>query len=392
MNVRSIKFNIASFISSFGDMMQFTALNIFIYSLNKNITDIGFFYFIESFAFIVFSPLAGIIVDKYNRKYNLVFSYLISFFLVILLIKSKQLFVMYIIIFFLSILKVLSETTKNAFIGDIAEKEEYEKVQSVYSTLKSLSLILAPVLLSFLYNSLGIEFVYYINASTFLIASIILFSIKYTKSHTNKNSMYNHLKEGFTIIKNNKVIKIILLSLAITMFATSIYNSGLIGFNEEYLNYSESNFGLILSFSGIGGVIGGLIYSRFLKILSTEQLLTYSFFIKGVFIIGLLLKINLPLTLIFIGLINLTSTITIISARTIILKVSLPDNRGKIFGYMNSVLDISSILGLASLGIIAHNMNYVILYIALGIINISIFVYLYYKKLNTEDNFIVESN
>lgn len=169
-------------ISLIGTAMSGFAVSIWAFQASNGsattLALIGFFNFAPT---VIFSPIAGALVDRWNRKLVMMLSDLASglmtiLMLVLYLTGNLQIWQLYITGFISGIFQAFQWPAYSAAISTMIPKEKYEKAAGMMSLAEWGSGIFAPVLAGSLMAPIGLQGLLTIDIVTFIIAiSALLF-------------------------------------------------------------------------------------------------------------------------------------------------------------------------------------------------------------------------
>lgn len=260
------------FVSLMGTSMSRFALTIWAWETTGQATTlalVGFFSFVPV---VLFSPLAGAMVDRLPRKIVLMLSDLaagLSSMVILLLYLTGNLEVwhLYAAGAFAGIFESFQFPALSAAISTMLPKEQYGRANGLLSLAESASTIAAPILAGLLLALLGISGVLVIDLITFVFAvSVLLFIFipqppARDKEAEDKGSLWYEIMYGFRYI----LARPSLLGLQLLFFGANLLGSiGIILVPAMILARTGNNelaLASVQSFLGIGGVVGGLLLS-----------------------------------------------------------------------------------------------------------------------------------
>lgn len=373
-NKNSLWFLSGQTISSFGDAIQLTVLNIYIYSITNSIIYVSLFYILESIAFISSSHIAGVFADKFNRKKAAASFYLAAFVLTMILPFLRSRVLLYVAILLLSFVKVFYDTLRGAIIGDIVEESLYGEMQASYSGLSSFAKVLGPVLGAYIVTKFGNNPAFVVNSLTFLYAAMSVMMLKgdfkVTETDERAVKFYEKWREGIQLIWSRKIILTALIAGFILSFSSGIINSIFIALNNDYWQFSKPEFGYLMAAVGIGGILGGIFYAYINKKLDNIGIILYSLIFKGILSVLMAIKTHFIIMIFVVMLGGIFTTMIFASIRTQILKSSTKEERGRIVGFANTFIDLSMLIGFGISGMLVYKFNFLTTLIMISAINI----------------------
>ncbi|MBL5982191.1 MFS transporter [Petrotoga sp. 8T1HF07.NaAc.6.1] len=264
-------------VSLIGTGVQMIALPLYILDLTGSGTLMGTFSLLSMLPGLIFSPIAGVLGDRMNRKKIMVnMDYLRGIIILFMAYSAYQGWMNIAFIFtaqvFISILDSIFGGSTEAMFPDLVPIDFLTKANSVNSSINSVSRIIGPILGGIIYGFGGIKVVFLINGISFVISAISEMFITYVPHFEGKQkisfkSMFSDIKEGVIFIKGRKGLKELLLFVMIVNFLlapilTIVLPYVLrqeIGFTSEQYGITQSSFTVGIL---IGSILIGTIFSK----------------------------------------------------------------------------------------------------------------------------------
>jgi DHA3 family macrolide efflux protein-like MFS transporter len=263
---------VGQFVSMIGTGMTRFALTIWAWQVTGQATALALVGFFAFAPIVLFSPLAGAIVDRVNRKVVMIVSDLAAglatvVILVLHLTGHLQIWHLYAAGFFAGAFESFQFPAYSAAITTMVEKKHYTRANAMLGLAGSASGIIAPMLAGTLLVFLGIDGIMAIDIGTFVfaIAVLVLVFIPQPKeSDAGRASRGNLLQEsvfGFRYIFANRSLlglQTVFFSINLTATLSMILLAPMI-----LARTADSSLALggVQMLFGIGGVAGGAIIS-----------------------------------------------------------------------------------------------------------------------------------
>jgi MFS transporter, DHA3 family, macrolide efflux protein len=294
---------VGQFISIVGSGLTGFALGVTLFQQTGKATD---FILITAFTVvpsILLSPLAGTIIDRYNRRIIMLFADMVagmSTFFVIALITSNQLEIWH--IYLVTVINASANTFQfpayAALTAQVVPNQYLPRANGLVSLGESISGIGAPIVAGFVVATFGLEAVLLIDVATFLFAVSSLLVIRIPNVNTTDAqkpesiNMLQGVKTGWSFITQRPGLRSLLLFTVVL---------GIIAVPELLLTplvlsfASESDLGIVLGSGGLGYLVGSLLITSWggpkhliLSIVGIE-------FITGIATVTIALKASIPL-------------------------------------------------------------------------------------------------
>jgi MFS transporter, DHA3 family, macrolide efflux protein len=284
----------ASGITFLGNGMHFIAISWLILQMAQDPLYVSILVLLETVPGIISSPIAGVIADRYNRKIITIFMDLIRFFVVlsIPIVSSMGL----LNIWYLYVATIMITLSSNFFFPAMSgiiktsfSKDEYLQIISGNNTLIQIGMIGGSGLSGIIISHLSINYIFYINAVTYLLSALLLCFIgyKHVKETTDyectkKPSMLEDIKIGIKYVKSNRVIVFLFFIGIIPSAVVNIINSMLSVYTDKVLGLGVTAYGILDASFAIGFVVIGIILSSFKQKFSEIALLTNGFLVMSI--------------------------------------------------------------------------------------------------------------
>ncbi|MGG0301735.1 MFS transporter [Bacillus albus] len=257
-------------ISRIGDSLYTFALPWIAYQLTGSAVIMSSLFAINVLPIVLFGPLVGVIIDRYDRKKLLWIADITNVILVSLVpilhaLHLLEIWHLYVITFTLAVMSMLFDVTTVTVIPHIAGAS-LTKANSFYQMINQLASLFGPMIAGIFISFIGGFQVLWINVLSFiatLVAVMLLPSIKTVNSQNNdKNTLQNVLSDlfnGFIWLKNDRLNLAFSFQAMIGNFGASAVLSVFMYYLVSTLQLTPEQSGFNYSLIGIGGILGSLI-------------------------------------------------------------------------------------------------------------------------------------
>jgi predicted MFS family arabinose efflux permease len=248
------------------------ALSIWMFQETRSAMAMGLMQVAFIGPFLLISPFAGALIDRYNRKLMMMVSDLgaVTATVAILALQAAgqlQFWHLYVAAVFQGLGSAFQWPAYSAAISTMLPKEQYGRANGMMSLVDSGPAVLSPILAGLLLPFLGLTGILLIDVTTFVlaIAALLIVAIPQPEQtldgQAGKGSLWHEAIYGFKYIFARRG----LLSLLLFILALNL-TQGLSGplFAPMILsrtNDSSTALGAVESAFAAGGVVGGLIMS-----------------------------------------------------------------------------------------------------------------------------------
>jgi MFS family permease len=344
----------AGLISMIGDWMLFIALPIYVYKLTGSALATSTMFIAEMIPSLLLGSVAGVFVDRWNRKRIMVITNLLLALglLPLLLVHSTAwLWVVYVVAFVESILTQFFTPAESALLPLLVSEEHLGPANSLNSLNKNIARLVGPPLGGIVAGLLGLPGITLIDAATFLIAGGMIALIVVKSGHTQEESeivstaadrqhpivtVWREWLEGLRLVKRERLVSIMFVLFAVTSLGEGVFGVLFVVFVYKILHGGALQLGWLMGAQAVGGLVGSVLVGYVFKFLSPSRLIGISAVLFG--LIDLVI-FNYPaffpgfaLALILFVLVGIPGVGTMTSSYTLLQMAVADEYRGRIFG------------------------------------------------------------
>lgn len=213
-------------------------------------------------AFVLLSPLAGALADRFDRKLIMVITHLARMLIVSLLPFVTQVWQIYVLIFSLNVFNAFFTPTYKATIPLVTGKNDYPQAIALSSATYQLLSVLGPGLAGAVAAFIGAKQVFFLDAITFVVAAILIFSLpgqltvesNQQPSRTVGRTLQD-IKEGTTRLLTDAPIRYALAMQLVASIAGAQILVNTVGYVQGTLKLGEVQYGWVMAAFGIGATV-----------------------------------------------------------------------------------------------------------------------------------------
>jgi MFS transporter, DHA3 family, macrolide efflux protein len=259
-------------VSIIGSSMTAFAFTIWVWELTHQATALALFGFFIQVPQVLIAPIAGVVVDRWNRKLLMMFGDTVSGLLTIIIsvlytTNNLHLWHLYLAVAIKGIFEQFQELAYSASISTMLPKQHYSRASSIAFLASSSSSIIAPAIAGFLYTIIGLAGILTIDIITFAFAVITVLRVNIPQPIVieaimkNRSNLRQDISVGFRYIAARPSLFAILALFGLFGFAHDIGDSLYSAMILARTNNNPTILGYIASAAGIGGIVGALLMS-----------------------------------------------------------------------------------------------------------------------------------
>ncbi len=283
-------FLVGDVVSTLGDRSLWFAMAIWMKELTGSSAWAGFVIFCY-IAGNFFSPLGGVLADRFPRRALLVVANLLSAAIVlpITLVHGRgDLWIIYVVIFLYGAAGAVIGAAESALVPGLVPPGLLAEANGAQQTLNQGLALVTPLIGAGLFTVVGGAVIAEIDAGTFLVAVVSLLLLRMppaeaatattggedsTAADGTAPDGHGGMAAGFRFIWAEPVLRAIMLALGLSVLAVGFSESALFSVVTAGLHHTASFVGVLSTVGGAGAVLGGITAAALLKRISEPLLL-----------------------------------------------------------------------------------------------------------------------
>ena len=340
---------------------------------------------------VIFTPLAGVLIDKWNRKKMIIFVDSAQAFLTMIIIILKDLLsgstgiiLMISINSFRGVCQAFHYPATNAVIPTMVPKEKLSRMNGLNTTFNQVLQIIGPSLAAFLLINFPLIIALYIDIITFVIALIPMMFIKIPLVNCEKKEINSNFKEdfkqGFSVLKKMPQILTLIILFMCLNFLLQPFSVLFSYFINVTHGGSVLDYAFIMGFFNFGFLLGGILMA--IKKQWKNKIKTIFLSILFVMVGYYFLSISPKSAFIYIGIIfaciGINIPITNALFQTLLQSKVPSDKYGRVFSIYVALSWLISPLGKISVGILGEIIPIQLMYFSCAFLGLGLLAFFYY--------------
>src|SRR5581483_6349565 len=346
----------AQLVSTIGSALTSLAASILVYRVTGSALSVGLMLMATAAPSILLGLIAGVFVDRYDRKRIMVIADVVRAALVFAIpfLVESNIAWLYIIVLLTSSVGQFFDPAQASVLPEVASDEELAAANSLMA-ISSFGATAVGFAASGLLAQISIDWAFYLDAVTFLFSAVCIYLTRVptiaSDENTSVTTILRNMRGGFAFLFNSQVLRSTFLIFPIMGISFGLGNSLLLPFATRALHATEFEYGIQEGLTSLGFVAGSLLMARFADRLPAGQWLTISFVVMGLSQMVYSQLDSIPLAFLFVtisGFANAPSAI----ARQLILQRNTPRQmRGRVASVFFVTRDAAVLIGMAMVGL-----------------------------------------
>jgi MFS family permease len=349
---------IGQLVSTIGDALTSLAAGIIVFQKTGSILNVGIMLMVSAIPTLFFGLIAGVFVDRLDRKTIMIVSVVIRAAIVaaipISLSVTGSILSLYVVILLSASVQQFFDPANDSVMPEIASDEELAAANSLMAVAQFGSTAIGFALAGFLV-AVNQDMVFYIDAGTFLFSGVMIALVRIPKlvveTRTTVGEVLRNVAVGARFIAKTPVLRSMTILRAPVMIIFGLQNVLLLPFALTVLHATEFEYGLQEGITSVGFVIGSLLMARYAERLREGSWLVLSFLGMGLAGVAYAISSNIWIAIGLIGVSGLLNAPSFVASRLINQRNTPREMRGRVFSTGYVVRDAIYLVGMGIAGL-----------------------------------------
>lgn len=321
---------------------------------------------------IVVGPVAGVFVDRWDKRRTMVVATLLQAIFAVLLVPPLigmplplrgsahlptfwTLGVVYADVALLTICSQFYLPAQLALIKDIAPAEKEDQAQEMTQAIQGLAVVIGPPVAAALVFGVGVSWALILNALSFVVAFAAVVAVHAPKAASSlKPGETGHFTReflaGIGYVLGHTVLRTILVAETLTWLGFGALQALGYFFITENLRASPSMYGYFGADFGVGAIAGGLLVTFFGQRIGLARVLWIALVTSGSFVIIMSHLTSFPLALVAAFFFGVTATAILVTAGPLAIDATDRAFVGRVMAVLNPVGRLAAFLSVVLAG------------------------------------------
>jgi len=343
-------------LSLIGTWMTSVATSWLVYRVTRSPFLLGFSGFASQIPMFFLAPVAGVLVDRWNRHRTLIvtqiLSMLQSFALAALALRGVITIEEILgLVLLQGFINAFDMPARQAFVVQMIERrEDLGNAIALNSSMVNGARLVGPAIAGIVIGAVGEGYCFLIDGFSYLavIASLLAMRVAPVNPRVNRRRLAEEMREGWHYVKGSAPIRSVLMLLALISLVGMPYTVLMPIFAGPILHGGAHTLGFLMAASGLGALTGAITLAMRRSVLGLGRVMVWSSSLFGAALIAFGFSRNLWLSMLFVALAGFGMMRHIASSNTIIQTIVAEDKRGRVMAYYS--LAFQGIAPFGSLG------------------------------------------
>ncbi len=335
---------------------------------------------------LLFGLVAGVFVDRLDRKLTMIVSDVVRGLAVLALLlvhTPDRIWIFFVVGFVMGSMGIFFAPARNAVLPNIVGEELILPANTLVQGTQIVSMTIGPTLAGIVVSWFGTDFAFVVNAVTFFVSALAIATLRVPRRRreaprqardeeqtASVRVVWAQLKEGLWFIRGNRTIQNISITAGVAMLGLGAIIVLGVRYLSVELGAGATGFGFLVSVLGIGMVAGGLLVGNYGSALQANVVVGGSMGLLGLALIGFALAPEFSLVLVMAFVIG-ACMVTARSAIAALIQILVPDEkRGRVESAVNTIISAATTLSMGVAGLLGDVVGLRAVFLLAGLITL----------------------
>ena len=356
-NGRFVRLWTAQLVSTIGDALTSLAAGIIVYERTHSALSVGLILMATAVPTLVFGLIAGVVVDRYDRKKIMIAADLLRAVVVVTIpfLLSASIVWLYVLVIVSASITQFFSPANESVLPEIASEEELGAANAIMAIAQFGSTAVGFAAAGFLASTKSIEAVFFVDAGSFLFSALMIGLVKIdpleASEHSDLGSVIRDIGFGARFIAKTPILRSLNLVRIPVLLSFGLQNVLLLPFALRALHATEFQYGLQEGLTSVGFVIGSLAMARLADRLREGQWLVLSYTVMGLLSLLYSFQSAVWVAASIIAISGVMNAPSFVAGRLINQRNTPREMRGRVFSTSYVLRDVVYLSGMALAGL-----------------------------------------
>ena len=354
-------------ISMLGNWMLIVALPVYVYQETGSTLATSLMFVAGTLPRVLFGSVAGVLVDRLERKRTMVVCNLLLALTVVPLLfasGSGTLWPIYVVSLLQATIGLFFGPAENAFLPSLVGRDDLIPANALNALNNNLARLVGPAIGGLIVSRFGLSGVVVFDLASYLVAAALITLIP-TPAKTGDEAVNVQTgvpsgwvlqwREGLAQLRHSRLLSVVLYAMTLAAFGEGAFGVLVAPFIAEAFSGGALEFGWVMSAQAVGGIVGGVLIG-WLGHVKPGRL-----FALGLLYLGLIDLMMFNYTALIPSIVPMLVLMVVVgipataigAGYTTLLQTSLEDRfLGRAFSLVDTVSALALLIGIVAAGVL----------------------------------------
>jgi MFS family permease len=394
-------------VSFIGDYFYWLAIPIMVERLTGSALLVGLSVISSALPMLVLGPVAGVFVDRWNRKQTMIVADVLRGLLVLfaLLVRTpEQVWIYYVVGFLMSCVSRFFFPSQSAVLPLVVpDRNDLLAANGLMQIVQTVGLLVGPALAGFSIGLWGERVAFLVDSATFFVSALAILTMTLPRTTAGQQAtdsqmaaVWAEMRDGISYLFGNRTMVGILLCLAVVQLGVGAINVVWVPFMRRTFGLGPEGLGAVDAAQGVGMALGGValgfVAARFRKkdmagwsivfigamlaLIGVSPAFSLVNLVPGLSVGGEMAEmavgqrlLYMPLMLLVYSVLFGIALVPAQSALMTMMQLAVPDlKRGRVGSALNALTTFAGLISMAVASVVSEAVDLRMIYVVAGAI------------------------
>ena len=344
-------------VSTMGTALTSLAASILVFRLTNSAMSVGLMLMATAAPSLLVGFFAGVLVDRFDRKWIMITADLIRAVLVFLIpfLVPHNIIWLYVIVMLTSAIGQFFDPAHESVLPEVASEKELAAANSLMAISSFGSTAIGFAASGLIASAADIKWAFFLDAASFLFSAACIFLIRIkpmeTEEDTSAAVVIKNLKAGLRQLFDTPILRSLFTAQVPTLLAFGLSNALLLPFAIKALKATEFEYGLQEGLTSIGFVVASLLMAGLFDRMREGAWIASGYLGMALAGIAYSFTHSIPLAIVIVTISGFFNAPSSIGRRLVIQRNTPREMRGRVNSVFFVSRDVLFLIGMAAAGL-----------------------------------------
>jgi MFS family permease len=344
-------------VSTMGSALTSLAASILVFRLTESAMSVGLMLMATAAPSLLVGLFAGVLVDRYDRKWIMVGADLVRAVLVLLIpvLVPLNIIWLYVIVLLTSAIGQFFDPAHESVLPEVATEQELASANSLMAISSFGATAVGFAASGLIASAANINLVFYLDAASFVFSAACIFLIRIkplqAEEDTSAAVVIKNLKAGFHQLFDTPILRSLFSTQVPTLLAFGLSNALLLPFALRALKATEFEYGLQEGLTSIGFVAASLLLAGLFDRMREGAWMASGYLGMALAGIAYSFTRSIPLAIVIVTISGFFNAPASIARRLVVQRNTPREMRGRVNSVFFVSRDVLFLIGMAAAGL-----------------------------------------
>ena len=257
-------------VSFLGDYFNWLAVPIMVERLTGSALMVGLSVMSNALPTLLLGPVAGVFVDRWDRKWTMVVSDVLRALLVLLCLlvrTAEQVWIYYVVGFLMSCVSRFFFPSQSAILPlVVSDKDDLLTANGLMQTIQMMGLLAGGALAGFVIGLWGEQTAFVIDSATFVVSALVVATLNVERTTRGQQvtggqlaAVWAEIREGVIYLFGSRVLVGVLICMSVVQLGVGAIQVVWVPYLDRTFGVGAEGLGIVDSVQGAGMIVGGIV-------------------------------------------------------------------------------------------------------------------------------------